>query len=99
MNEAWEVCNVVGTDEEAVLIAGFLRSREIEVNLESLVFHAEPVTFGRLGEVRVMVPASQLDEARKLLAQRRLRFGLIHGEAGGEEPEDDAEEQREEERA
>ncbi len=97
MANAWEVCEVVGTDEEAVLIAGFLRSRGIEVNLESLVFHQEPVTFGRLGEVRVRVPEGQAGEARKLLAQRRLRFGLIHGEEAaepGDEPGDEAEEER-----
>jgi hypothetical protein len=99
MSEAWEVCDVVGTEEEAVLIAGFLRSRGMDVNLESLVFHAEPVTFGRLGEVRVLVPSAQSAEARKLLSQRRLRFGLIHGEADGEAAQEDTEEQREEERA
>jgi len=99
MSEAWEVCDVVGTEEEAVLIAGFLRSRGMDVNLESLVFHAEPVTFGRLGEVRVLVPAAQSGEARKLLSQRRLRFSLIHGEADGETAREDTEEQREEERA
>jgi hypothetical protein len=98
MTTGWEVCDVVGTEEEAVLIAGFLRSRGIEANLESLVFHQEPVTFGRLGEVRVRVPGEQADEARKLLAQRRLRFGLIHGEAGGE-IEDEGADEREEERA
>jgi hypothetical protein len=97
MREAWTVCDIVGTDEEAVLIAGFLRSRGIEVNLESLVFHQEPVTFGRLGEVRVRVPEGQAAEARKLLAQRRLRFGLVRGEAAGEGSEelgDEAEEER-----
>ena len=98
MHEAWEICDVVGTEEEAVLIAGFLRSRGIEANLESLVFHQEPVTFGRLGEVRVRVPKEQADEARKILAQRKLRFGLIHGEAGGEVEEEPLDE-REEERA
>jgi hypothetical protein len=99
MTEAWEVCDVVGTEEEAVLIAGFLRSRGIEANLESLVFHQEPVTFGRLGEVRVRVRGELAEEARKLLTQRRLRFGLIHGEAGQPEPEDMPVDEREEERA
>ena len=98
MTNDWEVCDVVGTEEEAVLIAGFLRSRGIEANLESLVFHQEPVTFGRLGEVRVRVPGEHAAEARKLLAQRRLRFGLVHGEASGEVGED-ASDEREEERA
>jgi hypothetical protein len=99
MTEAWEVCDVVGTEEEAVLIAGFLRSRGIEATLESLVFHQEPVTFGRLGEVRVRVRSEHAEEARKLLTQRRLRFGLIHGKAGETEPEEMAVDEPEEERA
>jgi hypothetical protein len=57
------------------------------------------VTFGRLGEVRVRVRGELADEARKLLMQRRLRFGLIHGEAGEPEPEDMPVDEREEERA
>lgn len=99
MTEAWEVCDVVGTEEEAVLIAGFLRSRGIEANLESLVFHQEPVTFGRLGEVRVRVRVEHASEARKLLTQRRLRFALIHGEAGEQDSEEITVDDREEERA
>lgn len=97
MHEGWEICEVVGTDEEAALIAGFLRSRGIEATLESLVFHQEPVTFGRLGEVRVRVPSSQSEEARKLLTQRRLRFSLVHGDAEetvDSEPGEEAEEER-----
>ena len=98
MEEVWEICEVVGTEEEAVLIAGFLRSRGFDTNLESLLFHQEPVTFGRLGEVRVRVPQSQLADARKLLAQRRLRFSQIHGEATEtvleDAPRDEAEEER-----
>jgi hypothetical protein len=36
--------------------------------VESLLFHQEPVTFGRMGEVRVRVPAREADEAERLLA-------------------------------
>lgn len=69
MSEAWDVVKIVGTDEEATLIAGFLESREVPVEVESLLFHQEPVTFGHLGEVRIRVPAERADEARRLLAE------------------------------
>lgn len=69
MSEDWDVVKIVGTDEEATLIAGFLESREVPVEVESLLFHQEPVTFGHLGEVRIRVPAARAAEARRLLAE------------------------------
>ena len=65
----WPVVKIVGTEEEAELIAGFLRSREVPVEVESLLFHQEPVTFGRLGEVRIRVPAEREAEAERLLEE------------------------------
>jgi Putative prokaryotic signal transducing protein len=66
----WEIVKVVETDQEAVLIAGFLKSNGIPAEVESL--HAEelPVNLGALGEVRVRVPRERLAEARRLLATR-----------------------------
>lgn len=64
----WEIVTTVGTEEEAALVAGFLEAAGIAAEIESLLFHQEPVTFGRLGEVRVRVPADRLDEARAVLA-------------------------------
>lgn len=65
----WEIVSTVGTEEEAALVAGFLESAGIPAEIESLLFHQEPVTFGRLGEVRVKVPAERADEARAALAE------------------------------
>ena len=64
----WQVVRTVGTEEEAALIAGRLEAGGIESAVESLLFHQEPVTFGRLGEVRVLVAAGDLAEAERLLA-------------------------------
>jgi hypothetical protein len=64
----WETLTTVGTEEEAALVAGFLDGAGIPAEIESLLFHQEPVTFGRLGEVRVKVPAERLAEARAALA-------------------------------
>jgi len=66
----WEIVETVGTDEEATLVAGYLESEGVPARLESLVFHQEPVTFGRLGEVRIFVPAGDVERARRLLDER-----------------------------
>jgi hypothetical protein len=66
----WGVVRIVGTEEEATLIVGFLEGCGIPAELESLVFHQEPDTVGHLGEARVRVPAERLDEARRLLDER-----------------------------
>lgn len=65
----WEAVKIVGTEEDAALITGFLNSNGIEAQVESLLASEFPTDFGRLGEVHVMVPAGRLDEARQLLAQ------------------------------
>jgi hypothetical protein len=69
----WRVVRTVGTEEEAELIAGYLEAAGIEVEVESLLFHQEPVTFGRLGEVRVLVDAGALAAAEAALAAEEER--------------------------
>lgn len=91
MSEGWEIVETVGTEAEAALIAGFLESRGLSAQVESLLFHQEPVTFGRLGEVRVRVPAADAELARRLLAERRLRFEVAE-EAEPAEPSQSDEE-------
>jgi hypothetical protein len=63
----FEIVRTVGTEEEASLIAGYLAAGGIEASVESLLFHQEPVNFGRLGEVRVLVAAADAERARELL--------------------------------
>ncbi len=59
------------TDQfEAELIHGFLESEGVPCTLESLVFNAEPFTFGPLSKVRIHVPAESVDQARTLLRDR-----------------------------
>lgn len=65
--DAWVIVRTVGTDEEAAVIEGYLRALDVPAQVESLLFHQEPVTFGRLGEVRVRVPADRAGEAERLL--------------------------------
>ena len=93
MTESWEVLETLGTEEEAAIIAGFLDSRGVECRVESLLFHQEPVTFGGLGVVRVLVPAARLAEARAVLEERRGRFPVV---AAADEDDDEDEEDEEE---
>lgn len=66
----WEIAETVGTEEEASLVAGFLEAEGIASQVESLLFHQEPATFGKLSEVRILVHAEDVDRARKLIAAR-----------------------------
>jgi len=70
LDDEWQVVRTVGSDEEATLIAGYLQSNDVPTEVESLLFHQEPVSFGRMGEVRVRVPTEHAAEAERLLAAR-----------------------------
>jgi Putative prokaryotic signal transducing protein len=65
----WQVAKIVGTDEDGAIVAGFLNSNGIEAQVESRHASEFPTDFGALGDVHVMVPAEQLAEAQRLLAQ------------------------------
>jgi len=72
LDESWEVVSTVGTDEEANILAGYLRANEVPAQVESLRFHQEPVNFGGLGEVRVRVPMEHREQALRLLSEREV---------------------------
>jgi hypothetical protein len=63
----WGTARIVESNEEAVVVAGFLKSRGIPAEVESLHVEELPVNVGGLGEVRVRVPAERLNEALLLL--------------------------------
>jgi Putative prokaryotic signal transducing protein len=69
MSDNWETAKIVGTEEEAALVAGFLNNNGIEAQVESLHASEFPTDFGHLGEVHVMVHTEQLAEAQQLLAE------------------------------
>lgn len=88
----WEVVRTLGTEEEASLVAGFLVSRGIEARVESLRFHQEPVNFGNLGEVRVLVPSAALAEAGAALEDLDAGVELVPDDADADGAGDDGEE-------
>jgi DNA-binding transcriptional regulator WhiA len=78
----WETAKIVGTDEEAALVAGFLNSNGIEAEVESLHASEFPTDFGRLGEVRVKVRAASLAEAQQLLEQSETEAAAARSAEG-----------------
>jgi hypothetical protein len=68
-SEEWPIVKVVESDDEAVLAAGFLRSRGIPATIESLRVEELPVRVGGLGEIRIRVPPGRLSEALAFLTE------------------------------
>lgn len=93
MGARWEVVKVVGTEEEAALIRGFLESEGVACQVESRLFRQEPVTFGQLGEVLICVPAEDLQRARKMLesdVDAQPASPSFHSTTPSAEPADEA---------
>lgn len=63
----WKRLCVLSSELEARLIQGRLESEGLVCATESLVFHAEPVSFGALGRVRLYVLEEDLERAREIL--------------------------------
>ena len=70
MADGWEILEVLGTEEEAEVVRGYLQSQGVPCQVESAHSHEFPVNVSALGNVRVEVPVDRLDEARRLLAER-----------------------------
>jgi len=70
MAEEWEIVKIVGTEEEATIVVGFLQSSGIESEVESLRASEFPTDIGDLANVNIRVPADRAEEARALLNQR-----------------------------
>jgi hypothetical protein len=70
MAEEWEIVKIVGTEEEATIVVGFLQSSGIESEVESLRASEFPTDIGDLANVNIRVPAERAEEARALLNQR-----------------------------
>ncbi len=89
MPEDWALLASLGTEQEAMLMAGFLENQGVPARVESRLFRQEPVTLGQLGAARLLVPAERLEEARRLI-ERRTRFALLEGRGEREADEREA---------
>lgn len=70
MAEDWMIVKVVGSEEEASVVMGFLENCGIDSEVESLYSSEFPADVGALSEVRVRVPADRAQEASALLNER-----------------------------
>lgn len=70
MAEDWVIVKVVGSEEEASVVMGFLENCGIDSEVESLYASEFPADVGGLSEVRVRVPADRAQEATALLNER-----------------------------
>jgi hypothetical protein len=66
----WRECFRTPIEAEAHLVQGFLRSRGIPCLLLNGRFTAQPLTFGALGELRILVPEEWLNSARSMIQER-----------------------------
>ena len=70
MAEDWVIVKVVGTEEEATVVVGFLENSGIPAEAESLHASEFPTEIGDLADVRIRVPAERAEEAVALLNTR-----------------------------
>src|SRR5258705_282966 len=84
MAEEWEIIKIVGTEEEATVVVGFLQSSGIEAEAESLRPSEFPADIGELGNINIRVPARQAGEARALLNRREDVATGEEGDMAGE---------------
>lgn len=84
MAEEWEIVKIVGTEEEATIVTGFLQSSGIESEAESLHASEFPTDVGNLATVRIRVPAEHAETARALLNEREDVATGDEGQMAGE---------------
>ncbi len=70
----WIEIASAGTADEANILQGFLEAEGIRAQIEVVNFSMEPVTFGRMGEIRVYVGAEDEQRAQELIRSREQAF-------------------------
>lgn len=78
MGQEWAIVKDVGTDEEAMVVVGFLENNGIPAEVESLQSSELPLG-DNIDSVRVRVPAERAQEAIALL---NTREDVVTGEDG-----------------
>jgi len=71
MEKQWEEVEVVAGSFQAEILRGFLEAQGIPVILsqEGAGHSVYALTVGKLGEVKILVPANQIGEARKAIQE------------------------------
>ena len=75
---AWERCYSTPLEFQAHLVKGFLEQYGVPCMLEHARFGMKPLTFGALGEVRILVREDFAQIARGLIRGRETGQGASH---------------------
>lgn len=73
-NVTWVEIASTGTEDESKLLAGFLEAEGIPAQIENVRFSMEPITFGKMGDIRIYVAAEDEERAMALLRQREAEY-------------------------
>ena len=73
----WVEIATSSTQEEALLLKGFLENEGIPCQEESLKFDELPVNVGAMGEIRIYVPEKFEAAARQQLNYRQAQFDRL----------------------
>lgn len=73
----WVEIATASTQEEALLLKGFLENEGIPCQEESLKFDELPVNVGAMGEIRVYVPEAFEAAARQQLNYRQAQYDRL----------------------
>jgi hypothetical protein len=76
-NMTWVEITSTGTDDEARLLQGFLEAEGIPTQIENVKFSMEPINFGKMGDIRVYVPAEDERRALDLVKQREAEYDRL----------------------
>ena len=77
----WIEIASTGTADEASILQGFLEAEGIRAQVEVVNFSMEPITFGRMGEIRVYVGAEDEQRAQELIRSREQAFERLDDDA------------------
>lgn len=70
----WVEIASAGTADEANILQGFLEAEGIPAQVESVNFSMEPITFGKMGEIRVYVGSQDEQRVQELMRSREQAF-------------------------
>lgn len=73
----WVEIATASTQEEALLLKGFLENEGIPCQEESLKFDELPVNVGAMGEIRIYVPEEFEAAARQQLNYRQAQYDRL----------------------
>ncbi len=73
----WVQIASTGTQDEAVLLKGFLDAEGIPAQIENVKFSMEPINFGTMGDIRVYVAGEDERRAMELLKSREREYNKL----------------------